>query len=415
MIVIKGGKKLKGQIEVSGAKNSVQFLIASALLTEETIYLKRVPLIQDVYILNEILIYLNFQVELDTKKNLKICTRNFENNLPDMLLSKLRSSLLFIPGLLHKYKQIQIPFPGGDRIGSRPLDTHFYILHQFGATIRSTSKGYEISRENLHACDIELPFPSFTGTGIAIMMAAKIPQKTILHNVAIEPELLDLIKFLRIMGVEIEQIEKRSLKITGLKKLKGASFTVMPDRLEIGTLLIAAMATKGQITFYKQELLYLDSLCHILKLSGCAFKEIDNKIVVKYINPLIAQDVETGIYPNFPTDLQPQLVALMTQLIGNSTLKENLYDDRFSYVKDLKRMGANIEIVNSNVYIMGGTELKGNEVEATDIRGGAALIIAGLLANGRTIIKGEYHIERGYDNIYEKLRSLGADINKIDK
>lgn len=130
---------------------------------------------------------------------------------------------------------------------------------------------------------------------------------------------------------------------------------------------------------------------------------------------MIAQDVETGIYPNFPTDLQPQLVALMTQLIGNSTLKENLYDDRFSYVKDLKRMGANIEIVNSNVYIMGGTELKGNEVEATDIRGGAALIIAGLLANGRTIIKGEYHIERGYDNIYEKLRSLGADINKIDK
>lgn len=413
MLRIWGDQPLRGQIMVGGAKNSMQFVVTAALLTDETISLSRVPLIQDIYTLQQIFETLNCTISLDEEQEMMgICAAQVNSGaLPFHLAGKLRSCLLFIPGLLTRFGRVSIPFPGGDRIGPRPLDTHFYIIRTLGGNVTKTDKGYIIQSNSLKPQTLHLPYPSFTGTGLAMMLAAKIPGITIINNAALEPELADLANLLDQMGAPVTGIGTRQITIHGTSSLSGGKLAIMPDRLEIGTFLIASVATKGQITFKKEEMKQVASLQSILEAAGCQFIEREDEITVISTEKLIAQNIETGPHPALSTDLQPQFMALMTQAAGPSRIFEKMHTKRFLQVPHLRRLGANIEINGQIAVISGPTKLKGTNVKAEDIRGGSALLIAALAAQGETRITGRYHLERGYGRLYDKLSDLGAKLS----
>jgi len=404
---------LFGKINASGAKNSMQFLVTSALLTFDPVKLYRVPFIRDIYTLSCILEELGCEVYLDqTTESILIRLKTELRNwcLPIQWAKKLRSSLLFIPGLLHAFGKALIPFPGGDNIGERPLDTHFYILNKFGCEVEQVEKGYLISSKKLSPCKLELPFPSFTGTGLAMMIAAKLNGITIIENAGQEPELGDLAQMLRLMGVGVEGIGNRSLVIHGNPILRGAEMKIMPDRLEVGTFLMATAITKGEINFPLEEIKNLEILVEKLTDAGCVLTEKDGMVTFSRRNDMRAQSIITGPHPSFTTDLQPQFMALMTQANGKSQIIEKMHTNRYLQVPYLNRMGAKVSVSGNCAMIDGPSQLYGTKVEAKDIRGGASLVIAALAAQGETYISGQYHLDRGFSDFRTKLCSLGANI-----
>lgn len=410
-IIINQSSALNGEIEVSGAKNAVLPIMAASILTDGESILKYVPNLTDVTIMQELLKNLGVKIsELDKNViSLKIdCLNNFI--IPYELTSKMRASILLLGPILAKIGRVSISQPGGCAIGSRPIDLHLKGLIAMGAKIEKESGSIIASADKLHGAKIYLDFPSVGATENLIMAATLAEGETILENVAIEPEIVDLVTYLSSAGAKIQGAGTDTVKITGVEKLTGVEHTVISDRIEAGTLMIASAITGGDVVLKNVISSHLKPITAKLKEAGVEVSEELTSIRVKSGNNINAVDIKTLPYPGFPTDMQAQFVALMSVASGNSIVVETIFENRFLYVPELVRMGANIKIDGRSAVIEGKRKLNGAKVKATDLRAGASLILAGLVSDGITSITDIHHIDRGYEKIDEKLKQLGANI-----
>ena len=410
-IIINGGKKLEGEIMVSGAKNSAVALIPAAILCDESVTLANVPNISDVDALEDILKHLNAEIERNDNGELHISSSSIKNRkLDKKLAKKLRASYYFMGALLGRYKKCEMCFPGGCSIGTRPIDLHLKGFEALGATVKENGDNYTIEAEELKGAKIYLDFAS-VGATINIMYAAvKAEGTTIINNAAKEPEIVNVATFLNNMGARITGAGTKRIKIEGVKHLHSCFHEVIPDRIEAGTYEIigAACSDKLKINGIIPE--HLEALHNKLrKMKVNITVEFDNAVVIES-GDLKATEVTTEVYPGFPTDLQQVMATLMTQASGESEIHETIYENRFQNLYELKKMGAKVKIDGERAIIKGKTPLTGTEVYATDLRGGAGLVVAGLLAEGTTIIDNADLILRGYEGIVDKLRAVGADI-----
>ncbi len=410
--VIKGQRPLKGEIEVSGAKNAVLPAISATLLAPGTYRLKRVPRVRDVFCMLEILKHLGADYKF-YKNELTIDTSRINNfSVPYELASQIRASILFLGSLVSAFGKAEVPLPGGCNIGKRPIDFHQKGLSLLGANIDLKHGNLVVKTKKLKGCEIVLDFPSVTATENLMIAAALAEGETIIKNSAKEPEVVFLGKMLKKMGVDIKGCGEDTIYIKGKKKLNPVNIEIIPDRIEAGTyLVLASLLEENQVVVKNIKKEYLETPLLKLQEIGVIIEEIDRKsILVKRKGELKACKIITAPYPGFPTDLQPIFAVLLTQANGLSIITENLFDNRFLYVYELNRMGANIKVEDRTAIITGPTPLAGSPVKARDLRAGAALVLAGLCAeNTTTIYKVEY-IERGYENIVEKLSKLGAEI-----
>jgi len=414
--LIQGGVPLKGEVTISGNKNSAGAILAAVLLTKEESIINNIPQITDVLDQIEILKQIGVKAEWLSKNKLKIDPSNINpDKLPFDLFQKTRVSILLIGPLLARFKKIKIPHPGGCKIGKRPITTHLQALKDFGVIIKENKDFYILEiPQNLKGKKIVLREFSVTATEIIMMLAALAKGKTIIEIAAAEPHVQDLGKILEIMGVNIKGTGTHTIEIEGKKELKGAEFTICPDFMEAGTFLIAFAITGGAGIIKNVNPDHLTFFLEKAKEIGIKFKAYSNEIIVNSSKNFKAIKVQTLPYPGFPTDLQPQISALLIQAKGKSFIHEPLYDNRFQHLQELKKMGADIEIVNPyQALIFGKQKLIGKKVNSSDIRSGAALVLAGLIAEGETLIENISQIERGHEKLDEKLRKLGAQIKKV--
>jgi len=405
--------ELKGKVKISGAKNAVLPAIAAALLTKEKIRLKNVPLVTDVHTM------LTLMKELGAESNIKknSLTLQVKKIISDeasyQLVTSMRASILVLGPLLARYGKALVSLPGGCAIGSRPTDLHIHGLEKLGASIQLKHGYINAEAKQLKGTEIEFEKKSVGGTENLIMAASLAKGETILKNCAIEPEVVDLCKLLVKMGAKIENIGAETLVIKGVKELNGATHEIIPDRIEAGTFLIAGALTKGSIVLTHTKPNDLTTVIERLRYSGVKIKKLNShSIQVTGTNNLKPQDITTSPYPGFPTDMQAQFSVLMTQAEGISIISETIFDRRFAHINELLRMGANIEISSDKAIIKGRTFLSGAEITATDLRASASLVLAGLIANGKTVINEAHHLDRGYEKLEAKLRSLGARIER---
>jgi UDP-N-acetylglucosamine 1-carboxyvinyltransferase len=410
-IIINGGKKLDGEITISGAKNSAVALIPGAILCDETITLANVPNISDVDALESILKLLNAGVERKDNGELYISSDSIINKKIDKKSAKkLRASYYFMGALLGKYKKCEMCFPGGCSIGTRPIDLHLKGFEALGATIEENGDNFIIQADELKGAKIYLDFAS-VGATINIMFAAVRAQgTTIINNAAKEPEIVNVATYLNNMGAKITGAGTKKIKIEGVKHLHSCFHEVIPDRIEAGTYEIIGAACSDRLKINNIIPEHLEALHNKLKeMNVNIIVEDDNAVVVES-GDLKPTNVITEVYPGFPTDLQQVISTLMTQAKGESEIHETIWENRFQNLYELKKMGAKVKIDGERAYIKGKTKLNGTEVYATDLRAGAGLVVAGLLAEGTTIIDNADLILRGYEGIVEKLRAVGADI-----
>ena len=414
-IIVNGGNELKGQVDIGAAKNSVLPIISASILSDQDVIIDELPLLEDVYVICKLLKNLQCEVEIDKdKRKLKINTRNIKIlNSDNELIRKMRASFLIMGPMLARFGYCKVSMPGGCNIGSRPIDLHLKGFKALGAEI-NVGYGYvEAKSSGLKGGKVYLDFPS-VGATENIMMAASIAKGiTIIENAAEEPEISDLGNFLNKMGAKIEGQGTNKIKITGVQKLKGVEYRPIYDRIEAGTFMIAAAITKSKITINGVDKEYLGSLIEKLNEAGVLFVYEDEKIIVDGTRGIKGIDLKTMPYPGFPTDMQAQMMTLLTQSSGTSIITETVFENRFMHVNELIRMGANIKIDGRTAFIDGGKKLTGCMVKATDLRAGAAMILAGLVAEGETKINDIFHIDRGYFEIEKKFRGLGADIYRI--
>lgn len=414
-IVINGNKNLEGTIRISGAKNAAVAIIPAAILSDEEVTLCNVPEISDIDALEEILKFLNIDVKRATETMI-ISSKNMENKvIPEKISSKLRASYYFMGALLAKYKYVEMYFPGGCKIGSRPINLHLEGFKKLGATIKIDGDKYIIKAPKLKGDRIYLDVAS-VGATINIMLAAtKAEGTTIIENAAREPEIVNVATFLNNMGANITGAGTSVIKIKGVDTLKKGFVEIIPDRIEAGTYTIigALLGNPLKITNVIPE--HIESLTSKLKEAGADIQVVEDTIICKKTNKLKGINVNTYYYPGFPTDLQQPLSVFLTQCKGSSKITETIYENRFMHVPYLNKMGADIIVKEQEATINGITPLKGKEVTATDLRAGAALIIAGLIAKGKTTINDVEHILRGYEGIIEKLSNTKADIKLEEK
>lgn len=416
--IITEGKPLKGSVRVSGAKNSVLPIIAATLLADGQCTLEEIPYLNDVKIMCELLQCLGAKVDLqenDTK--LEIYGQNISNTTaPYELVNKLRASFLVMGPLLAKTGIARISLPGGCAIGTRPVDLHLKGFLAMGAEI-TQGHGYieaKTNGKNLVGNKIYLDFPSVGATENIIMAAALADGQTIIENAAIEPEIVDLATFITSMGGDVKGAGTDTIKINGVKELKGAKHAIIPDRIEAGTYMVAAAITGGDVLIQNIVPDHLKPVIAKLRECGVEVAEDMTSLHIKGDGKLKACDIKTHPYPGFPTDMQAQMTSLMSKAEGTSIVIETIFENRFMHVSELKRMGANIKIEGRTAVIEGKPTLMGAQVKATDLRAGAALILAGLGAEGVTQITDIEHIDRGYVKIDEKLRSLGVNIHRVE-
>lgn len=410
-LIIKGGQKLSGEIRISGAKNSAVALIPAALLCDENVSLHNVPNISDVDALEEILLYLGAKIDRDDKDNLTIYSSEINNKkIKSGLAKKLRASYYFMGALLGKYKHVKMSFPGGCSIGKRPIDLHLKGFKALGAKISGDDENIIIDATELKGTDIYLDFAS-VGATINIMFAAvKAKGTTIIKNAAKEPEIPNIADLLNKMGAKIKGAGTDIITIEGVDYLHECDHSVLPDRIEAGTYIILAAACGSKVKITNMVPKHIDSVLEKLKEMNVKFKVGKDYVLVKESNKIKSTEIITLVYPGFPTDLQQVLASLMVKAKGESEIDETIWENRFLNLYELAKMGAKIEVNGSKAYIEGPTKLIGTEVNATDLRAGAGLIVAALEAEGTTIINNADYILRGYENIVEKLRSLGADV-----
>ena len=413
--IIKGGNKLNGEVFISGAKNSVLPILASTVLNSGICILKNVPMLLDTFVAIDILKDLGCEVSYS--ENLVVVnSKNINNtNVKEELVKKMRSSIIFLGSILSRCKEASISYPGGCNLGKRPIDFHLSAFEKLGIKIEDNEELIKASVENIKENIIELPFASVGATQNIILASIFVNGKVIIKNCAKEPEIIDMVKFLRKMGANIYGEGTHTITIKGVKRLnKVVEYTIMPDRIEAGTFLCMSAITNGNIKVNNIVPKHLNSLIEILNKIGCNIKIYKNSITIQNKNVLKPIDfLETNPYPYFPTDLQPQILALLATIDGISIIKENIFEARNKHIPELNKLGCNI-VEDNNVFIINGVnKLVGKNVVAKDLRGGASLIIAGLVAKGKTIVDGACYINRGYENIERKLNILGADIKYI--
>jgi UDP-N-acetylglucosamine 1-carboxyvinyltransferase len=413
--LIKGGWPLLGEVEISGSKNEAGAILAASLLAKEC-EIENFPLVSDILEEIEILKKIGGEIEWLGEKKIKIKAEKIDpTKIPVNLFEKIRISVLLVGPLLAKFQKFKIPHPGGDKIGLRPISTHLEAFKDLGVKIEEKGEFYYFEApKRWKEKRIVLKEFSVTATENLMMLASLIPAKTKIENAATEPQVQNLARFLKKMGVKIEGIGSHQLLIEGKKRLFGEKFTVSSDPIEAGTFLIAFAITggKGKIKNVKEEdlIFFLEKMKEI----GVKFKIRNNEILVNPSKEFRATRIQVLPHPGFPTDLQPQTSVLLTQAQGKSLIHESLYENRFQHLQELRKMRADIEIVDPHrALIFGKTQLIGNKINSSDIRSGASLVLAGLIAKNQTTIENITQIERGYEKIEEKLKKLGAKIERI--
>lgn len=409
-IKIVGGNTLTGTINISGAKNSAVALIPAAILSDEKVVIDNIPNISDIDALEEILTYLNADVSRENGKMTIDSSRIINKEVPEAISKKLRASYYFMSSLLGKYKFVEMYFPGGCSIGARPIDQTLKGYKALGATVVENGNKFTISADELIGDTVYLDMPSVGATVNIMLVAVKAKGETIIGNAAKEPEIVNLATFLNNMGAKITGAGTSTIKITGVDYLGKCYSEVIPDRIETGTYILAGALMGDKLTINNIIPEHVGSLLEKLDEIGCDMEINDSSVTLSKIvngNPI---NVKTLGYPGFPTDLQQPLSTLLTQLNGKSILEETIYENRFQNVKYLVDMGANIEIDGKKIYVNGPTSLTGKNVTATDLRAGACLVLAGLIAEGETIVDNVEHVLRGYENIIGKLTNVGAKI-----
>ncbi|MGK9170350.1 UDP-N-acetylglucosamine 1-carboxyvinyltransferase [Inquilinus limosus] len=417
---IDGGVPLKGEIAVAGAKNAALPLMVCAALTDERLTLRNLPRILDVAILAGILAELGVEVSWDETGPVLSGTLGGagfgRGRVDSALVARMRASFLIAGAALARLGRIALPLPGGDAIGLRPVDFHLAGFRQMGATAEIEGGEVVLSAPNgLHGAPIVLPFPSVGATQNLMLAATLAKGQTSITNAAREPEVTDLARCLAAMGARIDGIGTDTLHITGVDRLHGATYDVLPDRIELGTLICAATATGGALRLTGAPADLLSAALPVFEGAGIEIESSDGAVLARRgAGGLMGVDIMTQPYPGFATDLQPQAMALLSCAEGAAMVTETLFENRFRHVPELQRMGANIRVVRNHAVIRGVPALHGAEVTATDIRAGAGLLIAALAADGTSTLHGVEHVDRGYDTLVERLRRCGARIRRVD-
>ncbi|MDR3256800.1 MAG: UDP-N-acetylglucosamine 1-carboxyvinyltransferase [Endomicrobium sp.] len=413
-IIIHGGKKLKGEVVISGSKNSALPILFATLLTDEPTTITNVPSLVDI---DTTIAFLNFIGKKIVKKGNTVKTYSsykYKHIAPYDLVRKMRASILIMGPLLSRLKKVDVSLPGGCSIGARPIDIHLDAFKKLGAEI-SVEGGYvkTFAKDGLKGAKIDFRFQSVGATENILLAAVLAKGKTTIINAACEPEIEDLANVLNKMGAKVAGMGTKKIVIEGVDVLHGFKHEVIPDRIEAATYIIAAAITKGEVTLKKVVPRHLKVVNDKLKKSGLCIKEMEDTISVKWVKNLKPQNVKTEVYPGFPTDVQAQWMVLMCLLSGKSQIEELVFENRFLPVAELQRFGADITINGKVVNIKGVEKFSGAPVMVSDLRAGAALVLAGLAAEGKTVVSRIYHLDRGYDMLEEKLKKLGAGIRRI--
>ncbi|MDD6798959.1 MAG: UDP-N-acetylglucosamine 1-carboxyvinyltransferase [Firmicutes bacterium] len=415
-IVVNGGAPLNGVIEVSGMKNAALAIILGSLITEDKCIIENLPAINDVSTSLEILRQMGLGIRMINKNTVEIDSSGaIGGSSPADLVRKMRASYYLMGAELGRYGKAYVAYPGGCDFGVRPIDQHIKGFEALGASVTLEEGGFvKISAENgLKGANIYFDVNTVGGTINIILAAVKAPGLTVIENAAREPHVVDLANFLNACGAKISGAGTDTIKIKGVEKLHGCTYAIIPDMIEAGTYMIAAAATKGTLKITNVIPKHLESISAKLEEMGVTVEEYDDYVIVSRHDKLNRVNIKTLPYPGFPTDMQPQMCVLLCLAEGISYLSESVFDNRFRYVEELKRMGASIKVDGKTAIIEGGKSLHAAPVRAVDLRAGVAMVLAGLAISGRTEIEEISHIERGYDDIVGKLRSVGADIKKV--
>jgi UDP-N-acetylglucosamine 1-carboxyvinyltransferase len=414
---IRGGNALKGRVSISGAKNSALPCMAAAILTPETVTLHNIPYVRDIITMRRLLEDIGGQVLTPELRTHKISAANVElMSAPYELVKTMRASVLALGPLLARFGKARVSLPGGCAIGARPIDLHLRAFEKMGAEV-VLEAGDVIARapeSGLHGAEIEFEKISVTGTENVMMAAALARGKTVIHNAAREPEVRDLAELLNKMGARVRGAGTPKIEIEGVESLGEAQHTIIPDRIETGTFIVAGAITKGELEIKDCNPEHCNRIISKLRDVGVEIEEVNQSTLhVRCAQPIHAGDLETEEYPGFPTDMQAQFMTLMTQASGRSEIVEKIFENRFMHASELQRMGARIQISHDKAVVDGPTQLIGARVLASDLRASASLVLAGLIAEGETIIDRVYHIDRGYEKIETKLKAVGADIARL--
>ncbi len=413
--VIKGGNPLVGEVEIGGAKNAALAILAAAIMTDETVLIENLPDVRDINVLLKAMQQIGAQVDRLDRHTVKINgSRIGDYSVDYEYIKKIRASYYLLGALLGKYKKAEVPLPGGCNIGSRPIDQHLKGFRAMGADVKIEYGSIMAEAEHLRGSHIYLDVVS-VGATINIMMAASMAEgNTVLENAAKEPHVVDVANFLNSMGANIKGAGTDVIRIKGVEKLHSTEYSIIPDQIEAGTFMFAAAATRGDVTVKSVIPKHLEATTSKLLEIGCEIEELDDAVRVVCSKGLRSTNVKTLPYPGFPTDMQPQITATLALAKGSSIVTESIFENRFKYVDELARMGANIKVESNTAIIEGVERYTGAQVSSPDLRAGAALVIAGLAADGITIVDDIHFIERGYERFDEKLRSLGAEIEKVE-
>jgi len=412
---IVGGNALHGSVAISGAKNSALPCLAASLLTPETVTLKNVPYVRDLITMRRLLEDLGATVLVPELRTHRINAGTVENyEAPYELVKTMRASVLVLGPLVARFGEARVSLPGGCAIGQRPIDLHLMALEKLGATVEVRNGAIEAKAAKLRGADITFETVTVTGTENVMMAAALAEGETRIFNAACEPEITDLADLLTQMGAKIEGTGTPILKITGVQKLQGAEHSIIPDRIETGTFIVAAAITRGELEITNCDPSHLVAVIDKLRSAGVRIEQLNaTTLRVTGDGKLTAKDVTTAVHPGFPTDMQAQYMTLMTQAEGDALVTETIFENRFMHASELQRLGARIRVRGQSASVHGPTPLMGAQLIASDLRASASLVLAGLAAEGETWIDRVYHIDRGYEKIEEKLRAVGAEIERV--
>ncbi len=411
-LIIKGGNPLYGTVRASGAKNAGLVIMAASIMADGETILDNLPRIRDVEVMIKILNDINVDTRWNEDGSLSICPPpgGIKNHTSYELAKLLRASNLFLGAMLGRQQEATISLPGGCDIGSRPMDLHIKGIQALGAQV-NIEHGYIFAQvQNPGGSRIYLDFPSVGATENIMMMASKTPGISIIENAAKEPEIVDLANFLNSMGAKIRGAGTDVIKVEGVKELKACRYAIIPDRIEAGTYMVAAAITGGEVMVENVIPTHLHPIIAKLQETGAQVSETNGGILVRAADKILPVDIKTLPYPGFPTDMQSQMMALLSLGEGSSVIVENVFENRFQIVDELKRMGANIKVEGHTAVVEGVSTLYGARVKATDLRAGAALVLAALVARGQTVIENAIYIFRGYEDICSKLEALGAHV-----
>ena len=414
--VIKGGNPLVGEVEIGGAKNAALAILAAAIMTDETVMVENLPDVRDTNVLLQAMEEIGAQIERIDRHTVKINSSRIGSYSVDYeYIKRIRASYYLLGAMLGKYKRAEVPLPGGCNIGSRPIDQHLKGFKALGANVKIEYGFIVAEAEHLRGSHIYLDVVS-VGATINVMMAAAMAEgNTVIENAAKEPHVVDVANFLNSMGANIKGAGTDVIRIKGVERLHATEYPIIPDQIEAGTFMFAAAVTKGDVTVKNVIPKHLEATTSKLLEIGCEIEELDDAVRVVCSKGLRPTNVKTLPYPGFPTDMQPQITVALALAKGTSIVTESIFENRFKYVDELARMGANIKVEGNTAIIDGVGQYTGAQISSPDLRAGAALVLAGLAADGITIVEDVHFIERGYECFEEKLKSLGAMIEKVEE